>query len=104
MSNRTFPGILSAGLAALLLLGGPALHAAEVSRAQMLVNSCAGCHGPEGHSPGAIPAIAGKSADFIERALKQFRAGERSATVMDRHAKGYTDEEISLIADYFANQ
>lgn len=96
--------------AALLVLAYGALlcatpsQAAEVTRAQMLVNSCAACHGPGGHSPGAIPSLAGKSPEFIERALKEFRAGERPATVMDRHAKGYSDEEIRLIAEYFASK
>jgi len=75
-----------------------------VSRAAMLANSCAACHGPDGRSPGAIPAIAGKSADFIRDALKAFRDGSKPATVMDRHAKGYTDEEINLLAEYFSKK
>lgn len=32
----------------------------------------------------------------------QFRTGERAATVMDRIAKGFTDEEIRAIAEWFA--
>lgn len=78
------------------------LHAAEISQGAMLSNSCAACHGTDGNSPGAIPSLHGKSADFIARSLREFRAGTRPATVMDRHAKGYSDEEIQLIADYFA--
>ena len=35
--------------------------------------------------------------------MNDFRSGNRPSTVMGRHAKGYTDEEISLIAEYFAN-
>ena len=85
----------------LLLLISPATMAEELSRGMMLSNSCMGCHGPGGHSPGAIPSIADKSSDFIEKSLKEFRDGERPATVMQRHAKGYTDEEIRLIAEYF---
>ena len=76
--------------------------AAEISQGAMLSNSCAACHGTDGNSPGAIPTLHGKSADFIERALKGFRSGERESTVMGRHATGYSDEEIALIADYFA--
>jgi sulfide dehydrogenase cytochrome subunit len=84
-----------------LLLGHPAAMGEELSRAMMLSNSCMGCHGPQGVSPGAIPSIAGKSADFIEQAMLEFRRGERPSTVMQRHAKGYTDDDIRLIADYF---
>jgi len=30
-----------------------------------------------------------------------FKSGKRYSTVMMRHAKGYTDEEIRLIAQYY---
>lgn len=79
-------------------------HAQGPTRADLLVGSCFGCHGTDGHSPGAIPALAGKSPDYIEQAMRAFRAGARPATVMSRHATGYSDEEIRLIADYFAAQ
>lgn len=86
----------------LILLPVSPAHAAEVSQGAMLANSCAGCHGTDGKSPGSIPSIAGKTAPFIEKSLKEFRDGSRPATVMGRHAKGYNDEEIRLIADFFA--
>ena len=35
--------------------------------------------------------------------LKDFRAGNIFSTVMERQAKGYTDEEIQFIAEYFAS-
>ncbi|NIR28662.1 MAG: cytochrome C [Gammaproteobacteria bacterium] len=98
------PLVATGTLAAVLALLPATAGAGQVSRAAMLASSCAGCHGTDGASPGAIPSIAGKSATFIERALKEFRAGTRPATVMDRHAKGYTDEEIELIAEFFASK
>ena len=73
----------------------------ELSRAALLSYTCAGCHGTGGISPGSIPSIACKSTDAIEKALKDFRDGKRFSTVMGRHIKGYTDEEIHLIAGYF---
>ena len=84
-------------------------HASEVlatniTRGVMLSNSCAACHGTDGKSPGAIPSINGKSSQFISQALHEFREGKRPATVMGRHATGYTDDEIQLIADYFSSQ
>jgi sulfide dehydrogenase cytochrome subunit len=79
----------------------PALAADEDLRAYMLASSCAACHGPEGASPGAIPPLQGKSAAFIELALKEFRSGASEATVMGRLAKGYSEEEIALIARWY---
>jgi sulfide dehydrogenase cytochrome subunit len=91
--------LLSAGLAV-----APAASAEELSRAALLSASCEGCHGTGGRSPGAIPAIAGKSAEYLRETLESFRSGEKEATVMGRHAMGYSDEEIREIAEYFAKQ
>jgi sulfide dehydrogenase cytochrome subunit len=38
------------------------------------------------------------------RAMQEFRSGQRTGTVMDRIAKGFTDAEIQAIADWFAGQ
>ena len=79
-------------------------NAVEISQGAMLGNSCAACHGTGGKSPGDIPSINGKSAEFISRALTEFRDGSRPSTVMGRHATGYSDEEIRQIAEFFAGQ
>jgi len=63
--------------------------------------SCSGCHQPPG-ADGAVPSLAGRPAEEIVAALTQFRRGERTATVMDRIAKGFTDDEIRAIAEWFA--
>jgi cytochrome subunit of sulfide dehydrogenase len=70
-------------------------------RGQILALSCASCHGTDGKSEGIMPGFYGKSQVYLENAMKQFKNDERYSTVMGRHAKGYTDEEIKLIADYF---
>lgn len=66
--------------------------------------ACAACHGTEGRATTGIPAIAGQDADRLFTALKEFKNDQRPATVMDQHAKGYTDEELQRLADYFARQ
>lgn len=90
----TFIGIIAASTAV----------AEPPSRGAMLSGSCAGCHGTDGRSPGSIPPIHGRSAESIRESLQDFRSGKRPSTVMGRHAKGYTDEEIALIAEYLANR
>lgn len=86
------------------MLSAKEVSSAEITRGVMLSNSCAACHGTDGKSPGEIPSINGKSAEFLSQALHDFREGKRPATVMGRHASGYTDDEIELIADYFSNR
>jgi cytochrome c553 len=36
--------------------------------------------------------------------MRAFRSGERPATVMNRIAKGFSDDEIGAIADWLARQ
>ncbi len=87
----------------IILLWSTSLQATEITRSVMLSNSCAACHGTDGKSPGAIPSIYGKSSEFISQALLDFREGKRPASVMGRHASGYSNEEIQLIAEYFSS-
>lgn len=90
------------------LLVGLALAApvavAQEQLARSLAANCTGCHGPNGNSAGAIPSIAGLEQAYLIAALREFKAGTRPATVMHQHAKGYTDQEIELLADYFSRQ
>ncbi|MDO8989152.1 MAG: c-type cytochrome [Sideroxyarcus sp.] len=73
--------------------------------AAMLSNACAGCHGTHGASAGpSMPSLAGQSKVFFIDAMKKFKSGERPATVMGRLAKGYSDEQIVAMADFFAKQ
>ena len=103
MRMSTKVPLVAVSIMASFVLASP-VQAGELSQGQMLSASCAGCHGTDGHSPGSIPDISGKSAEFIRTSLQDFRSGERASTVMGRHAKGYSDEEILLIAEYFEKQ
>jgi len=38
----------------------------------------------------------------LAQAMKDFKRGKRSSTIMGRHAKGYTDAEIEAIAQYLS--
>jgi cytochrome c553 len=66
--------------------------------------SCAACHGTDGRSRGAVPPLAGRDAKEIARAMREFRDGARSATIMQQIARGYTEAEIEAAAAYFAGQ
>jgi cytochrome c553 len=48
--------------------------------------------------------LAGLAAQRIVSALADFKSGAQPATVMHQIAKGYTDEQIRLVAGYFAAQ
>ena len=51
-----------------------------------------------------MPTIGGLPRSYIENAMKQYRDGTRGATVMGRIAKGYNDQQISAMSEFFATQ
>lgn len=79
--------------------------ASSPTQASMLANACAACHGPDGSSQGpSTPSIAEISYDYFIDSMTAFQENERPSTVMNRIARGYTEEQIYLLADYFAKQ
>jgi len=101
MAKRTLNLALATGVLALGL--STAASAGGIASASMLANTCAGCHGRDGNSLGpASPSIAQMEKEVFIEAMQAFRSGETQGTVMGRIAKGYTDEEIERMADYFA--
>jgi cytochrome c553 len=66
--------------------------------------ACSGCHAASAKVDTPVPRIAGASADAIVKAMHEFRSGKRPATVMDRIAKGFSDEEVQAIANWYAAQ
>ncbi len=79
--------------------------AAELPGSAMLAYTCAGCHGANGSSVGpASPTIAGISVDYFIETMLAYKNATRPSTIMSRIAKGYSDEEIRLMAAFFAEQ
>ena len=95
-------------LKAALLACGFALSGAvfaDTPSAEMLANTCAGCHGTYGVSTGpATPTLAGISTEYFTEAMEEYEEGTRPSTIMTRIAKGYSKEEFDLMAGYFAEQ
>jgi len=73
--------------------------------AAMLSNTCAGCHGTNGISGGpAMPTIAGMPAEYLNTIMADYKSGDRNSTIMGRIARGYSEEETALMADFFSKQ
>lgn len=71
-------------------------------RGEMLSLSCASCHGTEGKSEAITPYIAGMGKANMYQILLDFKSGKRTETMMQKHVKGFSDEELEQIAYYFS--
>jgi len=49
-----------------------------------------------------MPPLAGRKADELYTMMLAFKNGSRPATVMHQHAKGYSDDELKRIVEYFS--
>lgn len=72
------------------------------------ITLCSACHGATGHSAVNIyPNLAGQHANYLESALKAYRAGERAggmSAMMTPQAANLSDQDIADIAAYYSEQ
>ena len=66
-------------------------------------SSCSGCHAVRAGTT-SVPPIHGRPADEIMAALDGFRSGKRPATVMNRIAPGFSQDESRAIATWLSQQ
>ncbi len=79
-------------------------QAQDVHLARNLAATCANCHGTNGQARGDMKPLAGVSAEKIVAMLADFKSGAQPATIMHQISKGYSDEQIKLIAGFLAAQ
>ena len=105
-SKDVRPLLCAALAAALWVCSTPsaAQPKADPNLARNLAATCANCHGTNGNARGDMKVLAGVSADKITAMMADYKSGNQPATIMHQIAKGYTDEQIKLIAAYFAAQ
>lgn len=65
---------------------------------------CFNCHGTNGHSQEGMDKLAGGDKSEMLKKMLDFKTGRKPATVMHQLSKGYSDEQLAAIADYFASQ
>ena len=98
MGARSFIRCAARALVAAVVLDvGPVFAQSE---SELLASNCFACHGPRGMSWTDIPKLSGLSKDKIVDSFKKFRADALPATIMNRIARGYTDEQVEAIATY----
>lgn len=96
---------------AILVLGGT--YAMAVMSGQsgigkvesFVAESCAGCHGQDGNSvvPG-FPKLAGQQKVYLLREMMDYKEGRRQSDVMVPVLANLSEEDVSKLAAYFADQ
>ena len=101
-SRLVGPVFVAIWFVALWFMAGNA-GADDVSRARGLAANCTTCHGSDGRSVGEVPpSLAGRDRAELLQTLLDYRAGQRASMIMEQHARGYSEAQLALIADWFA--
>lgn len=68
---------------------------------QALAATCANCHGTNGVSVPdvTIPKINQLSESVMYERLMEYKSGKREGTIMPQLAKGYTEEQLKIVAN-----
>ena len=96
--------MIGVALAAALGAAHAAGQGSDPNLGRNLAATCANCHGTNGVSVGEVASLAGKPKDEIVRKMQDYKKGTVPGTIMPQLAKGYTDEQIEVVAGWFAAQ
>jgi len=97
---------------ALLALCGFAISSTSVEArgpanpeaAKKLAEPCQACHGANGVATAPIyPHLAGQYADYLARALHEYRDGGRNNPIMAVYVEKLSDQDIAELAAYFSS-
>lgn len=90
-------------LTAVLIGGGLALQASaqDANLGRNLAATCVTCHGK--NAAGTV-TLDGMPKGQLLQTMKDFKSGARPATLMHQISKGYTEQQVELIGEYFSKQ
>jgi cytochrome c553 len=90
-------------LTAALTAGGLALpaRAQDANLGRNLAATCVTCHGKNATGTGTLD---GMPKNQLMQTMRDFKSGARPATLMHQLSKGYTEQQVELIGEYFSKQ
>ncbi len=67
---------------------------------------CAACHGPDGNRPSTPdqPVLAGQYADYLAKALHDYKTGRRNNPIMKGFAAQLSRQDMDDLAAWFSSQ
>jgi len=77
--------------------------AAPGKSVQDLAKTCAACHAADGNGTAAqYPRLAGQYHDYLERAMREYKTGDRQNAIMAGFVKTLSDADMDALARYFS--
>jgi cytochrome c553 len=99
--KRSFASLL---ITALATCATPAFAKGDIEAGKAKALPCQACHGADGNAADPqYPRLAGQYHDYLERALHEYKKGERKNPIMVGFAAPLSDEDIANLAAYFAS-
>ena len=66
---------------------------------------CSACHGADGNSADVNnPRLAGQHPDYLAKALRDYKSGDRNNPIMKGFAAALSKKDIENLAAYFSSQ
>jgi cytochrome c553 len=70
---------------------------------QEIAKPCEACHAADGNGTAALyPRLAGQYHDYLERALHEYKNGDRNNAIMAGFVKTLSDADMDALSRYFA--
>jgi len=90
-------------LTAAFIGSGLALPASaqDANLSRNLAASCTTCHSKNATGTGTLD---GMPKNQLVQTMKDFKSGARPATLMHQLSKGFTEQQVELIGEYFSKQ
>lgn len=85
---------------------GLAQAGGDAAAGQIKADTCMGCHGIVGYSNAyptyRVPRLGGQHPEYLEAALKAYRAGDRQHPTMHAQASSMSDQDIADLAAFLS--
>lgn len=88
-----------------MILAGFLGSTQAADKVEEMAATCNGCHGTNGVSENpSTPSIAGQPEAYLKNTLLEWKTGKRHSEIMVAMIKDYSDEQISVLAAYYAKK
>ena len=103
MMNRSF---LIAAAASVAFGSAAGVSASDIAAGKTKATEvCASCHGADGNSAAAdFPKLGGQHADYLAKALRDYKSGQRKNAIMAGFAQALSKQDIENLAAYYGSQ